>query len=114
MEIFGISKFSDDGSIIMNNSVAGLGDTGRKPQQQQQQQHPEPIPRSKDTNEREGDAESETSAAGCAAISRTSSAAALMETDFPALEVRQLDEEPVRRRRQQLIMDEGGDRVYQG
>ena len=75
-----------------------------------------PIPRSKDTNEREGDAESETSAAGCAAISRTSSAAALMETDFPALEVRQLDEEPVRRRRQQqqLIMDEGGDRVYQG
>ena len=36
-----------------------------------------------------------------------------METDFPAIEVRQLDEEPVRRK---LAMGEegGGDRVYQG
>ena len=38
-----------------------------------------------------------------------------METDFPALEVRQLEEEPVRRK---LAMAEegggGGDRVYQG
>ena len=35
-----------------------------------------------------------------------------METDFPALEVKQLDEEPVRRK----TMDGGGggDRVYQG
>ena len=72
-----------------------------------------PIPRSKDTNEHQDDdaAESEASVAGCVApISRTSSAAALMETDFPALEVRQLDEEPVRRR----MDDQGGDRVYQG
>ena len=38
-----------------------------------------------------------------------------METDFPALEVKQLDEEPVRRRGQQDNMDSGGgDRVYQG
>ena len=39
-----------------------------------------------------------------------------METDFPALEVKQLDEEPVRRRgQQQQNMDSGGgDRVYQG
>ena len=39
-----------------------------------------------------------------------------METDFPALEVKQLDEEPVRRRgQQQNNMDGGGgDRVYQG
>ena len=70
------------------------------------------IPRSKETNEhQDDDALSEASVAGCAApISRTSSAAALMETDFPALEVRQLDEEPVRRR----MDDQGGDRVYQG